>query len=149
MSPRPHSPDGSCRLPHVIKAFAGQPLHAGSVVKYLDAHPAGIVNVFEGLENRDKVDVTKPRPLKVYVIGMEMLEVAAAGMIAGISSGSLAIAFTSRCSRTWGDPIRSMSRQVSAAVVSTSVSFGASGSSATTVPVASSTGTSCENRAAM
>ena len=59
--------------------------------------------------------------------------------------GSLAIAFTSRCSRTWGEPIRSIRRHVSAAVVSTSVSTGESGSSATIVPVDSSTGTSREN----
>ena len=65
-------------------------------------------------------------------------------MISGIGRDSLDIAFTSRCSRTCGEPIRSIRRQVSAAVVMTSVSAGVSGSSATTVSVVSSTGTSRE-----
>ena len=66
-------------------------------------------------------------------------------MISGIGSSSLAIALTSSSSLMCCEPIRSISRRVSAAVVSTSVSAGESGSRATTVSVDSSTGTSREN----
>ena len=56
----------------VLNALAGDRFRIGGVIKDFHAHPAAVIGLFQGAEDRHEIHAAKTRPALVRIVGVKM-----------------------------------------------------------------------------